>query len=103
MSARAPVYRNIDRRIEWFGIEPLDAAFVALGVSLLMLLSPDTFALDLLAGVGLCVILRVVTRNKPDGYLQAYARFYFARSPVFCALEPDTEIDSQPPPWRQPS
>ena len=87
--ARAPVYRNIDRRQQWLGLEPVDA--VGLGAILWLLLTfhRGALAVNLLVVVVCFVGLRVAKRGKPSGYTTALVRYSLSRRAFLSAAEPD--------------
>jgi hypothetical protein len=88
---RARVFRNLDRRQEFFGLEPVDLfALAALGW-LLMMIAPRAFAWNLLTVVGTAVLLRVLKRGKSPGYLVAILRFYFFRRAPLCGAARDCD------------
>jgi hypothetical protein len=80
---RAPVFRNLDRRQEWLGLEPADLFVLAAVGWLLMMIAPRAFAWNLLIVVAAAVALRLIKRGKPTGYLVALARFYVIRRRPF--------------------
>jgi hypothetical protein len=86
--ARAKVYRNVDLRQEWLGLEPFDAVMLGALAWLLMLVNRDGLAWNLLALVVAYAALRVAKRGKPEGYTTTLIR-YFARRPFFSAAAPD--------------
>jgi hypothetical protein len=96
MDERAKVYRNVERRQEWLGLEHFDwLAIGALGW-LLMLLSKHALGWDLLILVSTWAALRLLKRGKPPGYTGALIRFYLARKPFFSAQARDLEVLRHP-------
>ena len=51
MAARAKVYRNVERRQEWLGLEPFDALAILALLWVLMLLYRHALTFNLLAVV----------------------------------------------------
>jgi hypothetical protein len=89
---RAPVFRNLDRRQEWLGLEPGDLFVLASVGWLLMMLAPRAFAWNALIVIGCAIALRIAKRGKPPGYLLALARFYLVRRrPFHSAAAPDLD------------
>ena len=96
---RAKVYRNIDLRQQWFGLEVLDAlALIFLLVPLIVLNKQGVFwnALVLLVAY---VGLRVLKRGKPEGWTTSVIRHY-VRPPFYSAAAPDVIGAAHPfPEW----
>jgi hypothetical protein len=93
--ARAKVYRNVDLRQEWLGLEPFDVVMLGAVAWLLMLVNRDGLAWNLLALVAAYVALRVAKRGKPEGYTTTLIR-YFARRPFYSAAAPDAQLADRP-------
>ncbi len=81
---RAKVYRNVELRQEWLGLEPFD--LVALGglAWILMLVNRAGLAWNLLTIAIAYVALRLAKRGKPENYTTTVIRF-FLRRPFFSA------------------
>ena len=94
MSGR--VYRNIERRQEWFGLEPFDLLGLGFLGWLLMLLYRRALLWDALILVVATVGLRLLKRGKPAGYTSSLVRFYLIRKPFFSATAPDLELEAHP-------
>ncbi len=92
---RAPVYRNVELRQQWFGLEPLDAIGLAALFWLLCLVNRDGFAWNAVVGLAAYGGIRVAKRGKPEGHTSAIVRFYL-RGSVFSAAAPDTEVAERP-------
>ena len=97
---RAKVYRNVERRQEWLGLEPFDALALGALLWVLMLLYRNALGWDSLIMVSAWVGLRVLKRGKPPGYSTALARFYLVRRPFFSAAARDVELAAHP--FRRP-
>jgi hypothetical protein len=93
--ARAKVYRNVDLRQEWFGLEPFDALALAALAWLLMLVNREGVAWDLLLLALAYVALRIAKRGKPEGYTTTVVR-HFLRRPFFSAAARDRELAGRP-------
>jgi hypothetical protein len=93
--ARAKVYRNVDLRQEWLGLEPFDIVLVGAVAWLLMLVNRDGLAWNVLALVVAYAALRVAKRGKPEGFTTTLIR-YFVRRPFFSAAAPDRELARRP-------
>lgn len=89
--ARARVYRNIELRQEWLGLEPFDAVALGAFAWLLMLVNRTGIAWNLVALVIAYAGLRIAKRGKPEGYTTTLLRFYLRR-PFFSAAAPDTKL-----------
>ena len=94
--ARAEVYRNIDRRQQWAGVEPIDAVVLGAVLWLLMSLNGGAFAINLLAVATCYVGVRLAKRGKPDGYTKELLRFLLADRAFLSAAEPDVDGRSHP-------
>jgi hypothetical protein len=88
--ARAKVYRNIELRQEWLGLEPFDALALITAAWVLLALSRRGLLWNVAILVVLYAGLRIVKRGKPEGYTTALVRHY-VRRPFFSALAPDAE------------
>jgi hypothetical protein len=93
--ARARVYRNVELRQEWLGLEPFDAVALGALAWLLMLVNRSGMAWNLLALVIAYVGLRVAKRGKPEGYTTTLLRYY-ARYPFYSAAAPDDQLGGRP-------
>ena len=91
MSARARVYRNIELRQEWLGLEPFDAIALGALTWLLMLVARGALAWNLLILATAYGTLRVWKRGKPEGFTTTLLRFYLRR-PFYSAAAPDTQL-----------
>ena len=93
--ARAKVYRNVELRQEWLGLEPFDALAIG-GVGwILMLVNREGVAWDLVVLAIAYVALRLAKRGKPEGYSTTLFR-YFIRRPFFSAAACDTRLSGRP-------
>ena len=92
---RARVYRNIELRQQWLGVEPLDAVSLGALAWLLMLVNRNGLAWNLVALVVAYAALRVAKRGKPEGYTTTLLRFYLRR-PFFSAAAPDRKLAGHP-------
>lgn len=88
---RAKVYRNVELRQEFFGLEPFDLIGLAAVGWVLMLIGRDAFLWDLVILVAVYVGVRIAKRGKPEGYTIAVLRHLFRR-PFFSAAAPDEEV-----------
>jgi hypothetical protein len=98
---RAKVYRNIELRQQWLGLEPFDAIALGALAWLLMLFNAGALGWNLLVVVLAFVGVRVLKRGKPEGYTAGLIRFYLVRRPFFSAAAPDLESAEHPFP-REP-
>src|SRR5438093_11374924 len=96
---RAKVYRNVELRQQWLGLEPFDALALGALAWVLMLLNRDAMGWNILFVVLAFLSLRILKRGKPSGITTALIRFHFLRKPVFSAGAPDQEIERHPFPF----
>ena len=89
--ARARVYRNVELRQEWLGLEPFDAVALGALAWLLMLVNRNGIAWNVLALVIAYAALRIAKRGKPEGYTTTLLRYYLRR-PFFSAAAPDEKL-----------
>lgn len=94
--ARAKVYRNIELRHEWFGLEPLDCFALGGLLWLLVVVNRHAMGLNFLAVVISAAALRIVKRGKPANYSFALFRFFVLRCPFFSPSAPDTKAVRHP-------
>lgn len=80
---RAVVFRNLDRRQEWLGLEVPDLFALGFLTSLLMLVARHAFAWNFAIIIVAAVVLRLAKRGKPSGYLLALFIFYIRRRRPF--------------------
>jgi hypothetical protein len=73
---RAKVYRNIELRQKWLGLEPIDAIALGAVLWLLMVVNRHALGWNLLAVVCAFFALRLLKRGKPEGYLLTLLRYY---------------------------
>lgn len=85
---RAKVYRNIELRQEWLGLEPFDAVGLGGLAWLLMLVNRGGLAWNLVALAIAYAGLRIAKRGKPEGYTTTLIRF-FVRRPFYSAAARD--------------
>ena len=97
---RAKVYRNVELRQEWLGLEPFDALALGALLWVLMLLYRHALGWNLLILVSAWVGLRLLKRGKPSGFTTALVRFYLLRRPFFSAASRDLELAAHP--FRRP-
>ena len=93
---RAKVYRNIELRQQWFGLEPVDCFALGGLLWLLVVMNRHAMALNFLAVVVCAVALRIAKRGKPENYTFGLFRFFVLRKPFFSAAAPDTKIVRHP-------
>jgi len=93
---RAKVYRNVERRQEWLGLEPLDVLALGVLAWVLMLVYRHALGWDVLIVLVAWVLIRLFKRGKPAGYTTSLIRFYLVRKPFFSAFEPDAELKAHP-------
>jgi hypothetical protein len=87
---RAKVYRNVELRQEFAGIEPIDGLLLGGLFGLLALFNRHAAAWNLLLTLIAYAALRVGKRGKPDGYTTTLLRF-FARRSFYSAASLDQE------------
>lgn len=88
---RAKVYRNVELRQEWLGLEPFDAVALGAFAWVLMLVNKSGIAWNVLALVIAYAGLRIAKRGKPEAYTTTLIRF-FVRRPFYSAAAPDTQL-----------
>ncbi len=88
---RAKVYRNVELRQEWLGLEPFDAVALGAFAWLLMLINKSGVAWNVLALVIAYAGLRIAKRGKPEGYTTTLIR-HFVRRPFYSAAAPDVQL-----------
>ena len=93
--ARAPVYRNVELRQEWLGLEPFDAVTLGALTWVLMLVNRNGVAWNLLALVIAYSAMRIAKRGRPEGYTTTLIR-YFVRRPFYSAAAPDRKLSGHP-------
>lgn len=93
---RAKVYRNVELRQEWFGLEPFDALALGALLWLLMLINKRGVSWNVLILAAAYVALRIAKRGKPEGYTTTLVRF-FVRRPFSSAAAPDTKLAGRHP------
>ena len=87
---RTKVYRNIARRQQFVGLEPVDAVGLAIVLWLLLTFNRGALAVNALA-LAICYVgLRLAKRGKPDGYTTDLIRYSLSRRSFLSAMEPDT-------------
>ncbi len=86
---RAKVYRNVELRQQWLGLEPFDALAVGGLAWALMLFNRDAAGWNVLVVVVGYLAIRLGKRGKPEGYTRSLVRFY-TRKPFFSAGARDT-------------
>ena len=96
---RAKVYRNVELRQQWLGLEPFDALALGFLLWLLMLLDRQALGWNLLLVVIGYVALRIGKRGKPSGLTTAFIKFYLLRKPFFSAGAPDADAAANPFPF----
>lgn len=94
--ARAKVYRNVELRQQWLGLEPFDALALGAVAWLLMMLNRRGVGWNLIVVLLVYGALRVGKRGKPEGHTTSLLRFYLARRPFFSAAAPDAEAAAHP-------
>lgn len=88
---RARVYRNIERRAQYLGLEPIDILALAIVLWGVMTFNRGALAVNGLAMVVCYVALRVAKRGKPDGYTTDVIRYALSRRIFLSAGEPDAK------------
>ena len=94
--ARAKVYRNLELRQAWLGLEPLDAILLAAWFWLLSVVNAGGLGWNVLAALVSYAGLRLAKRGRPDGYLAALLRFH-TRGPFHSAAAGDSDMRPFPP------
>jgi len=89
--ARAKLYRNVELRQEWLGLEPFDAVALGALAWLLMLINRSGLAWNLLLLVIAYASVRIAKRGKPEGYTTTLIR-YFVRRPFYSAAASDLQL-----------
>src|SRR5689334_12448052 len=89
--SRAKVYRNVEMRQQWLGLELFDVVMLAALFTALLLVNRRAIGWHLLVVVLAVVGLRLLKRGKPEGYTTALVRFYLVRKPFFSAAANDSE------------
>ncbi len=92
---RAKVFRNIELRQRWFGLDPVDLFALGGLAWLLNLLSSGSVGWNLLVVAVGAAALRIWKRGKPEGYTTALLRFYLRRS-LFSAAARDVRAARHP-------
>ena len=92
---RAKVYRNIELRQRWLGLDPVDLFLLGGLAWLVNLVSPRTVGWNLLAVAAAAVGLRLWKRGKPDGHSTTLLRFYLRRA-TFLATGRDRQVALHP-------
>jgi hypothetical protein len=87
--SRAKVYRNIERRQQYLGLEAVDAVALAVVLWLLLTFHRGALGINGLVMVICYVALRVAKRGKPAGYTTDLVRFAVSRRAFLSAAEPD--------------
>ena len=95
---RAPVFRNLERRQEWLGLEIPELLALGFVMSTLMFFARHAFAWNFALVIVCAVVLRITKRGKPSGYLLSLVRFY-GRRPFHSAAARDSRRE---PFWVQP-
>jgi hypothetical protein len=73
------VYRNVELRQQWLGLEPIDALALGVLAWLLLTFNRSAFGWNALLLAAGYVGMRIGKRGKPDGYTTSLARFYLRR------------------------
>jgi hypothetical protein len=87
--SRAKVYRNIDRKQQWLGLEPVDALGLALVLWVLLTFHRGALAANAVILGGCYVGLRVAKRGKPAGHTTALLRYVVMPRGFLSAGAPD--------------
>jgi hypothetical protein len=85
---RHRVYRNIELKQQFLGLEMLDALALGGVAWVLMLVNKSGLGWNIFIVLAGYVLLRVVKRGKPDGWTTTVLRFY-SRRPYFSAAAND--------------
>lgn len=93
---RTKVYRNVERRQQWLGLEPFDALALGALLWVLMMLYRHALAWNALFVVSAWTALRLLKRGRPPGFTAALVRFYLVRRPHFSAIARDVELAAHP-------
>jgi hypothetical protein len=88
---RARVYRNLARRQELWGLEPVDVLALAGVLWVLLTFHRGQLALNGLCMAVLYVALRLAKRGRPPGFTTDALRYAFSRRVFLSAAEPDRE------------
>jgi hypothetical protein len=86
---REPVHRNIDRRHQYLGLEPVDCLALMTLLWVLFAVNPDALPLNALVLAISYVALRVAKRGKPEGYTTDAVRYALSRRVLLSAAEID--------------
>src|SRR6266545_8015498 len=96
--SRERVYRNIDRRPQYLGLEPIDCLALACVLWILLTFNRGALLLNVLVLVVCYVALRVAKRGKPDGHTTDVLRYTLSRRVFLSAGEID--LDGRAHPFR---
>lgn len=99
MLARAQVYRAIELRQLWLGLEPLDAVGVGFVGWFFVTFNGAAHGWNLLAVLLVYLLARLFKVGKPAGYTQALLRFYVMRPPFLSAAAADRKAAAHPFPF----
>lgn len=88
---RAAVFRNLERRQEWLGLEIPELLALGFVMSMLMFVARHAFAWNFALVIVCAVTLRITKRGKPSGYVLALVRFY-GRRPFHSAAARDARL-----------
>src|SRR5579884_1519335 len=94
--SRAKVYRNVELRQQWLGLDLFDLVLVAALFTVLLLINRRAIGWHVLVVVLAVGGLRLLKRGKPEGYTTTLVRFYFVRKPFFSAAADDLEGAAHP-------
>src|SRR5262245_9503910 len=94
--ARERVHRNIDRRPQYLGLEPLDCLGLACVLWLLFTFNPGALPLNVFVMAVSYVALRLIKRGKPDGYTTDVLRYALSRRVFLSAADIDAEGRAHP-------
>lgn len=102
MARRAHVYRNIDQRSDFFGLELADLFVSAVAGWLASMIGGSSVSAPVFAFGGAVLTLRFLKLGAPPGYTTALAKF-MCRPAHFSAAAPDAELAARPFPHRSAS
>ncbi len=88
----AKVFRNVEIRIAWLGLEPVDWFGLGALAWLLVLVNRQALSANFLLIAVLATALRIVKRGKPEHHSLALVQFYLLRRPFLSAAAKDQAL-----------
>ena len=94
--SRAKVYRNVELRQQWLGLDLFDLVLVAALFTVLLLVNRRAIGWHVLVVALAIAGLRFLKRGKPEGYTTTLVRFYLVRKPFFSGAADDVQGAARP-------